>query len=101
MATTLAIDDTGITIVRGGGQDGVPGGAAGGSPVDNAASLRPHGEDYYPARQPGWLEPLRKQVQQMINELDMPQHQRGMAMAKLEELLFWVNAGAQRTGHRT
>jgi hypothetical protein len=101
MATTLAIDDTGIVIIRGAGQDGVGGGAAGGSPIDNTAALRPHGEDYYPARVPTAYDPLRRQIQQIINDLDMPQHHRGMAMAKLEELLFWINAGAQRSGMKT
>ena len=101
MTTTLAINDADITIIRGAGQDGVPGGAAGGAPIDNTAALRPHGEDYYPARQPGWLNPLRQQIQRMIDDADMPQHHRGMAMAKMEELIFWINAGAQRTGTKS
>lgn len=85
MPTTLGINEEAIEIIRGNAPTGVAGGQAG----------QPGQETHdYPARQGDRFTPLAMQIEAVIAGANMPQHQRGMAQAKAQELLFWLRAGA-------
>jgi len=103
MATTFAINEDGIEIIRatvsghappadplpelpegvGGGMAGQPFGPP---PIEE--------DKEYPARVPDQFDALRLQIRSVIAHSHLPTHHRGMAESKCQELIYWIRAGA-------
>ncbi len=54
--------------------------------------------DGRPAIRSDAVDELQAHARRVIEQANLPEHNRLMALPKLEELIFWIRAGMARTG---